>query len=93
MYFLGKVDSERSLLKVGMRSITFLTVLPGATALIGNYRGRHVDTWGLQQGGLAHLPMNLFVYISVCTPCGGSKLTPKVPILIAEIVQFDEFSP
>ena len=38
------------------------------------------------QGGLAHLPKNLFVYISVCTPRGSSKLTPKVPILIAEFI-------
>ena len=45
------------------------------------------------QGGLAHLPKNLFDYISVCTPRGGSKLTTKVPILMAEIIEFDEFSP
>ena len=29
------------------------------------------------RGWSAHLPVNLFVYISMCAPRGGSKLTPK----------------
>ena len=45
-----------------------------------------IHTQGGGGGGLAHLPKNLFVYISVCTPRGGSKLITKVPILIAEII-------
>ena len=32
--------------------------------------------------------MNLFVNISMCTSCGRSKLTPKVPIWMAEIMFF-----
>ena len=46
---------------------------------------------GTRVGGLAHLPVNLFVYISVCTQRGGSKLTPKVYIWMAEIILFYEF--
>ena len=42
------------------------------------------------QGGLAHLPLILFVYIWMYPPRGGSKLTPKVHISMNEKVSFNE---
>ena len=45
------------------------------------------------QGGLAHLPVSPFVYISVHVPRGGTKLTPQVPIWRAEIIFYYECPP
>ena len=39
-------------------------------------------------GGLAGLPVNRFVDISMCTPRGGSNLTPKVYLLMTAIITF-----
>ena len=49
----------------------------------------HIDG-ATSGGGLARLPVNLIVYISMCIPRGDSKLTPHMPILRAEIILFYE---
>ena len=47
---------------------------------------QHRDMTDCSQGGLAGLPVNRFVYISVCTPRGGTKMTPKEAFWIGEII-------
>ena len=52
--------------------------------------GRHdlIDSLRRGQGGLARLPVNRFVNISLCTPRRGSNLTPKVYLLMTAIISF-----